>query len=97
MSTITPDYLDQLQALCDAATPGEWHDDGRSVERIAELGVDDDGILCGVYTREYYNEDRNRQNTRFIAAARDAVPKLIAEVRRLQAEIDGHYCDACGC
>lgn len=80
--TTAPDALDldALQALCDAATSGPWEYDGPrlAIFTPGRLGV------C-----EFVDSDVEQAaddaNGAFIAAARDALPKLIAEVRRLQA------------
>lgn len=66
--------LAKLQALCDAATPGPWGafpiDERRSWNvRAAKEGA----IVHTVYERD----------ARFIAAARDALPRLIADSRGL--------------
>jgi hypothetical protein len=63
--------LDELQRLCDAATPGPWN------VVVFEL----DRAAWGSYepTTEQHNADM-----RLVDAARDALPKLIAEVRRLR-------------
>lgn len=81
---MTPARLDEITALADAATPGPWqaYFDG---DRIIRWLEDNDF--------EYIVDEpvENRENARFIAAARTAVPELIAEVRRArEAEAEAH-------
>lgn len=86
--------LDTLQRLCDAAAPGPWtlHDvnEGTGTPPAWHIANDayhnpsDDGAdAFGTFLDFGYREDAE-----FIAAARTAMPELIAEVRRLQAVAD---------
>lgn len=69
--------LDRLQAVCDAATPGPWH-----------YG-EHNGVLMQTshITRDVWCIPRSENDRAFITSSREAVPTLIAEVRRLQAII----------
>jgi hypothetical protein len=68
---MTNDELDTLDALAAAATPGPW-----------EMGT---GKAYNVLTlTEVLAEGLESADAAFIAAARDAVPALVAEVRRLR-------------
>jgi hypothetical protein len=85
--------LDELQRLLDAATPGEWlaasahldRDDGNWSIMVVNpimpvvVGCSDDTVYL------------SRADAEFIAAAHNAMPALIAEVRwrRELAENDG--------
>lgn len=74
----TDAQLDAWERLAREATPGPW----RWVERDGTSGgyvhlVDDGGFLYGSCIPE---------NGRFVAAAKEAVPALVAEVRRLRGE-----------
>lgn len=76
------DDLTDLQALAQAATPGPWiADEGHGLtadgDPLAAAGPYDDpaGFWC-------------HEDAAFIAAARDAVPALIARVRKAEAERD---------
>jgi hypothetical protein len=61
--------LDELQRLCDAATPGPWDvEDGVVLRKVGDVIFVEDAA--------------------FIAAARDALPKLIARVRELEARVN---------
>jgi hypothetical protein len=71
-------YLDELERLCEAATPGPWAiDENRDGLRAAN----------GNPIAETWNGTRRLDDARFIEAARYALPKLIAFVRT--ADLDG--------
>jgi len=77
---MTRDELQAIKALADAATPGEWVQG-----EFTGLTVRHDGAnICtlGAVTDEHAFYD-----AAFIAAARAAVPALVAEVERLQTEL----------
>lgn len=72
--------LDALQRLCDAATADEWEfDEAELVVRTVHGPIVCD-VDCG-------SRECDVADGRFIATARDALPKLIAEVRRLRGEV----------
>lgn len=86
---MTEEELARLEALAAAATPGPW------TERLDETRPD---------WRRVYGEGRDiaymppwattvEPDAAFIAAARTAVPKLVAEVRRLR---EFTACQKCG-
>lgn len=83
---MTPADLSAIEARANAATPGPWEFEVRGVGETLfaqrELhGVPVHGLNL-VYTQEPdWNWPANRT---FIAAAREDVPALVAEVRRLQ-------------
>jgi len=64
--------LDELDKLCEAATDGPWEFDA-----WGNITAHGEGV-CRVEWR------RGDQNEPLIAAARTAIPELVAEVRRLQ-------------
>lgn len=75
--------LDTLQALADAATPGPWvYGTGKRVC----LGDEGPTLLSAHGDTP---DDRREENCEFTAAARQAVPALIAEVRLLQEDFAG--------
>jgi len=100
----TQEQRQQWSALAQAATPGEWK------PRISELTTDHE---VTVYDADYdctgvvavcnsgLRYDDNEPNARFIAAARTAVPQLLADVdaltqerdeaRRLLKQVEGDY------
>lgn len=71
-------YLDELERLCNAATPGPWTADVAAMAVFAPTSES----VC-----EFDGEARD-DDANFIATARHALPKLIAKVRELQAELD---------
>lgn len=76
--TITEEDLARLEALAQAATPGPMHSTDTSVwSPITEVA------RC----RDY--NPNGLADARFFAAARDAVPALVAEVRRLHKQVRG--------
>lgn len=84
--TISDEKLDELQALCDAASPQPWMTTSEPPYGIAStltpqislLMIDRDGMA-------YVDLDKN---AKFIVAACNALPELLAEVRRLRTAGD---------
>ncbi|MFH9062189.1 hypothetical protein ACH4GM_13345 [Streptomyces coeruleorubidus] len=77
--------LDAIEELCAAATPGPWF--------VRNLDDDHAMNLVGVGTVE----DTGRgENAAFIAMAREAVPRLVAEVRRLRWLVEFGACHTAG-
>lgn len=76
---ITQEQLEQWRALADAATPGPWElkNYGKSVY-LAGPAIED------IIGRIQFHAGADAA---FIAAARAAVPALLAEVERLTAEV----------
>jgi hypothetical protein len=80
--------LDAMQQRADAAVDGPW-------EAFVE-GPDDAGssciFVCDDDEPEFYLSPQRYANSaaelQFIAASRQDVPRLIAEVRRLRRELD---------
>lgn len=81
--------LDALEALCREATDGPWgcnHDRtlGFRSAHVRNIGREaNDYVATTVGPKAHTNGD-------FIAACREAVPALIAEVRRLREKIERH-------
>jgi hypothetical protein len=75
--------LDALQKLCDAATPAPWDCDFGDYNVL--LAPDGERVMVAAGDRHWAT---HQFNASFIAAARDALPKLIAEVRQLRKERD---------
>jgi hypothetical protein len=81
--------LDDIEARSKTATPWPWINDPLG-DVITENGVQ----IC-----DYIAYDANRE---FVAHARADVPALVAEVRRLQGELETARgskpnCPSCGC
>lgn len=73
----TDDQLDEIEALCAAATPGPWH------------LTDSDAIvapLTATKIADVWEPTQATRNGEFIETARDAMPALLAEIRRLKAQ-----------
>lgn len=88
---ITAARLQEIAALCEAATPGPWSA-GPHCETV-------DGPSWPVCTIAYDDERRPvldeldpgqhvHQDARLIAASRTAIPELLAEIARLQSDLD---------
>ncbi len=92
-TVITDEYLDRLQAICDAATAGPWEvaDCGLKGEVPEVIRREPDGDWAPIAVFEDVNGQwwcpDYEQNRPFIAASRTAMPLLIAEVRRLRGAI----------
>ncbi len=75
--TMTDERLAELERLADAATPGPWEPltpaSGKWVCSLAP------GAIGMAWRRNHTND------AAFVAAARTAIPELIAEVRRHKA------------
>lgn len=83
---MTDAELQRLERLEKAATPGPW----TATSHIGGFGFSGPLTFYSV-TNEYSGKDspiwlESEDNVRFIAAARNALPELIAEIRRLRAE-----------
>lgn len=88
---MTEEYLAKLERLVRMATPGPWrngqvedHPDIPSIHggNKSTVVVDDRTIHDGYAVKP--------ADVEFIVAARAAVPELVAEVRRLRAELAKH-------
>ncbi|MFN9086729.1 MAG: hypothetical protein ACK5W7_04295 [Gemmatimonadaceae bacterium] len=80
---MTNDELTTLEALANAATPGPWVEDGFDCVRAPDFRI--------LYDNSCRDDDNGARNAAFIAAARDAVPALVAEVRRLKEAYESAY------
>lgn len=80
--------LDELQALCDKATPGPWR-----VTKDQDDGYKDDAYDYYVNAQDVerpllhmWNEENEPADAEFIAAARTHMPILIKIARHVEAE-----------
>lgn len=80
--------LDAIQARADAATPGPWEFD----DEVLGVWTAADGALGGGICdpHDEYARGLNHplENMRFVAHARQDIPLLVAEVRRLRKIIE---------
>lgn len=79
---MTDDKLADLERLANAATKAPWF----KREETCEAGPLTDQHIALV------GSNATSADLNFVCAARSAVPELIAEVRRLQAEREGVVC-----
>lgn len=92
---MTAAELDALEALANAATPGPWKQDWTWIgKHEMPMSIEANDGLRVIGTLDEW-EDQCPADSRFIAAARDAVPRLIARVRELEAEAAAS-CAWCG-
>ena len=95
---MTPERIAEIKAREGKATPGPWVVD--KYANGVDLGYKPDhertwgygcgnGFVCDLNDGEYHeycSQDEQRANAEFIAAARQDIPDLLAEVERLRAE-----------
>ena len=94
----THDMIDkkEMKRLCEAATPGPWNIGGIQPHGTHVYGAGEMGIpvswcstasTVGKDGSYHITSEEAESNARFIAAARSAVPKLLAENAALQARV----------
>ncbi len=84
MEEITPEELDAIEARCASASPGPW----RSLIEGRDHWSGSDFIMTGpgdARGEDIEMSGATHADRDFIAAARQDVPRLVAEVRRLRA------------
>lgn len=82
--------LAQIEARLEAASPGPWTaaQNGKPADVVRATIHDDLGIAQAVtYDWERTPPGQAEANGEFIAHAREDIPVLIAEVRRLKAKV----------
>jgi hypothetical protein len=76
--------LDELDALARAASPGPWRAfAGPGIGGDAFISMSDDDATPDMYVR-HEDEPATVADLDFIAAARNYVPRLLAEIRELR-------------
>lgn len=91
MANLTPEQIKELRELCEKATPGPWEMTPTSAGYLINSG--DQRITSAIC---YYDDEGfptaepcvHGSEAQFIAAARTAMPQLIAEVKRLREALD---------
>lgn len=86
--------FEEIRALADAATPGPWEpgtwygtdDGGWAAIGPHHVGSEDEHLPHGCEP-DCDHHEQAKADARFIAAAREAVPALLAEVERLTSLI----------
>ena len=99
---VTPEALARLEAMEKAATPRPWHVHGEHVHaaydnsegRLQHHAV---AVTHDLNAGRYGNEGTKATNAALILAARNALPDLIAEIRRLRASVNEAitWCEQC--
>ena len=96
---MTEQELEQIEARANAATPGPWTGDrsdgtikykmlGGENHNFVILDVDHKNNSSGFYTEDYIPYEQCTANEEFVKHARTDIPALIAEVRRLEADLE---------
>jgi hypothetical protein len=84
MSEVTPEYLTGLRVKCETATPGPWIEDGAAISAP-------EATVCMMIDFNQWGDQREPKNSdanaAFIAVAREALPRLIAEIGRIGREM----------
>lgn len=86
MSGITSDELREWRELCERATPGPWAftaSAGDVFETLCTEDEDETPVLIG----SEIGDGQCWFNWEFIATAREALPRCLAEIERLQAKV----------
>jgi hypothetical protein len=87
---MTPERIAELKRLCDAATSGPWTVetpmDSPSVIADGNKAVYDWTFIAHIDTGKVKHSVKADRNAAFIAAAREALPALLAENKRLSAD-----------
>ena len=93
---LTEARLAELEALLAEATPGPWQveSDERPRSNVQRCIEADGGNLVVAAARDYDVRTESiipmRNNARLIVEARNALPALIAEIRKLRAQVVSH-------
>jgi type VI protein secretion system component VasK len=101
----------EIQARCEAATPGPWYNGDGSVDRFFAGKNTVASTARVIVERATYNDEFDQQtyaDIEFIAHARTDLPDALDEIARLRAELDAaqrrasaavreisHVCDTC--
>ena len=81
---MTEDELNEIEVRANAATPGPW-----KAGLYGSVTVNNGLKILNTNYSSYNSHGGNCPDAEFIACAREDVPALIAEVRRLKAENEG--------
>ena len=81
---ITDELLNELEQKEKAATPAPWSYDAYDVDERESCGLGFD--IVGPPEAMLRGQLEHKSDASLIAAARDALPDLLAEVRKLRAE-----------
>jgi hypothetical protein len=89
---VTPEQLAEIEDRARSATPGPWASGHKSwAGENAVLSIILNGLPVAICGEETANTEHPASaDAEFIAHARQDVPALVAEVRRLQDELDNY-------
>lgn len=86
---MTDEQLAEIEARANAATPGPWFWTGR-VDDWGHSGPDlmgpNDAVVCQSWGHDADGLEIADSDMSFIANAREDIPALIAEIRRLRSQ-----------
>lgn len=88
---MTEETLREIEERCEAATNGPWEESDLQPGQVLCDVYGDDGVwelVCMMWLVEDHMSGSTLANARFVAHAREDVPALLKEVRRLRAERD---------
>lgn len=86
-SPLSTDDLVEIEARCQAATPGPWQvlsDPAIACTWLNAASENDDAAIA---LFDYRSKDANQANAAFAAAALEILPRLTAEVRQLRLRV----------
>ena len=95
---MTKNELKEIEQRCLAGTKGNWfpmiegvtHTSG---DDFIMTGVDDiENINCSSRGKDMYLVNGTKEDLEFIANAKQDIPRLIAEIRKLKKEIEKASC-----
>ena len=85
---MTPERLAELEALAEKATPGEWSARDNAVKVV---WTNPQGKRCTAYVAECNSAtEDNPAHAKLIAAARTAIPELIAALREERVRTENY-------
>jgi hypothetical protein len=84
--TLSDPEIDEIEARANAATDGPWCTDSWEIYQGTEY-VPGISMWIGETCRGSSTPEQDRADAAFVAAARTDVPALLAEVRRLRAQV----------
>lgn len=93
MSALTDEDLDAIEARANAAAPGPWvvpnlSDDRYQIPFVRAAGDRPFRVAQFGWSNSHESKQRDLRNAVFVAHAREDVPRLVAEVRRLDNEVE---------
>lgn len=82
---MTDEQLAEIEARCEAATPGPWARKRGQFTRVVSFSDENGTVVASTYTSSFAPPKiQAMENASFIAHARTDVPALLAEVKRLR-------------